>query len=526
MKRSTRTTAAVSIFSLLAMSAGTLLAANPATQPVVAGAPATQPSADSVLADMDAAYAKLQTAEFSGHIVWHLDAQGQKQNEDVTFTSSFAAPNKFRHQAEHDVLLGSTGTNVYAYMPDHQQYESFDAPKARAASTEWPQTVDRILVQQNPSLLLAVSKSAAAELKELSKDITLGSPTVENNVSYDTLQIGKAGDGAMTLLVDPATHLLHEIKADLRSSLQKQGAKDVNTAELTITYSKAATDAPMQETAFAWSAPVGAVLAVETTTVADGGGDDGLSDGLKGLIGKDAPDFTVKGLDDKDVKLSDLKGSVVIVDCGAPPPPGVDRYAHAGTLSMELSVGRDRMIVNCGAFPAGNPEWRDATRATAAHSTLVIADVNSSELKPEGLGRRPITVEAQRQEANGAHWLEASHDGWKKLFGAVHRRRLYLAESGEDVRGEDAVEAPTPQPFTLRFHLHPDVNASLQQDGEAVLLRLRSGGGWRLRADGARMSLEESIYLGGPEPRRSEQVVLTGFADGPQQVKWAISKVG
>jgi uncharacterized heparinase superfamily protein len=218
--------------------------------------------------------------------------------------------------------------------------------------------------------------------------------------------------------------------------------------------------------------------------------------------------------------------SVLIVDCGAPPPPGVDRYAHAGTLSMELSIGRDRMIVNCGAIPAGGPEWRDATRATAAHSTLVIADVNSSELKPDGLGRRPVLVEAQRQEANGAHWLEASHDGWKKLFGAVHRRRLYVAESGEDIRGEDVVEAPTPQPFTLRFHLHPEVNANLQQDGEAVLLRLRSGGGWRLRADGARMTLEESVYLGGQEPRRTEQVVLTGFADGPQQVKWAISKVG
>jgi uncharacterized heparinase superfamily protein len=218
--------------------------------------------------------------------------------------------------------------------------------------------------------------------------------------------------------------------------------------------------------------------------------------------------------------------SVVIVDCGVPPPAGLDRYAHAGTLSMELSVGRERMIVNCGAFPAGSAEWRDASRTTAAHSTLVIADVSSSEQRPEGLGRRPAVVEAQRQEANGAHWLEASHDGWKKLFGAVHRRRLYLAESGDDMRGEDAIEAATPQPFTLRFHLHPDVSASLQQDGEAVLLRLRSGGGWRLRADGARMSLEESIYLGGPEPRRSEQVVLTGYTDGPQQVKWAVSKVG
>ena len=218
--------------------------------------------------------------------------------------------------------------------------------------------------------------------------------------------------------------------------------------------------------------------------------------------------------------------SVLIVDCGAPPPPGVDRYAHAGTLSMELSIGRDRMIVNCGAFPAGPAEWRDAARATAAHSTLVIADHNSSELKPDGLGRRPAEVEAQRQEANGAHWLEAHHDGWLKPFGAVHRRRLYVSESGEDIRGEDVIEAARPQPFTLRFHLHPDVQASLQQDGEAVLLRLRSGSGWRLRADHARLTLEESIYLGGAEPRRTEQVVLTGSQEGPQHVKWAISKVG
>jgi len=217
---------------------------------------------------------------------------------------------------------------------------------------------------------------------------------------------------------------------------------------------------------------------------------------------------------------------VLTVDCGAPPPPGVDRNAHAGTLSMELSIGRERLIVNCGAFPAGPPEWYDACRATAAHSTLVISDISSSELKSDGLGRRPAEVKVQRQEANGAHWLEAEHDGWRRPFGAIHQRRLYVAESGEDIRGEDVIEAEQPQSFVVRFHLHPDVQTSLQQDGEAVLLRLRSGSGWRLRAEGARVSLEESIYLGGPEPKRSDQVVLTGHQDGPQQVKWAISKVG
>jgi uncharacterized heparinase superfamily protein len=220
--------------------------------------------------------------------------------------------------------------------------------------------------------------------------------------------------------------------------------------------------------------------------------------------------------------------TIVLLDCGAPPPPGVDRFAHAGTLAMEISIGRDRLIVNCGSAPAANAAWNDALRATAAHSTLVIGDVNSAELRPEGLGRRPEKVEAQRQEAGGAHWLETSHDGYRKPFGAIHRRVIYVSGSGEDVRGEDRIESSAAHPFALRFHLHPAVTASLQQDSEAVLLRLPNGSGWRLRTDGVRIGLEESIYAGNGETRRSEQVVFhgTGTDDQPQSVKWALTKVG
>ncbi|MCS6854653.1 MAG: heparinase II/III family protein [Elioraea sp.] len=219
--------------------------------------------------------------------------------------------------------------------------------------------------------------------------------------------------------------------------------------------------------------------------------------------------------------------TVLIVDAGVPPPRGQDRLAHAGTLAFELSVGRDRLIVNCGAAPAAPAAWRDALRATAAHSTLVIADVNSSELKPEGLGRRPEEVMLQRHEANGAHWLDASHDGWRRPFGAIHRRRLYLGDSGEDIRGEDAIESALPQPFAIRFHLHPSVTASLLQDGAGVLLRTPNSGGFVMRADGARLALEESVYAGGEERRRTQQIVLSGRPeDGPCLVKWAITRAG
>ncbi len=310
-------TKALGVASVLALSIARPALADPTTQPVAG--PATQPTVASVLSEMDAAYARVSNAQFDGRIVGHFDVQGDKQNPDSTFSSSFSAPNKFRHQSKDDVLLGSTGTTVYAYLPNRNEYQSFDAPKnastARVKSADWPASVTRILSQQNPSLLLAMSSSATDELKELSKNITLAAPTVIDGVAYDTLRfdVGEQHD-QMTLLIDPTSHLLHEMKIDLRKGLEKQGAKDVKAAEFTVDYTKVSTDVAPHADAFAWTAPAGAVLAAATSAVADGGGDDNLSDSLKGLIGKDAPDFSLKGLDDKTVKLSDLKGSVVVVD--------------------------------------------------------------------------------------------------------------------------------------------------------------------------------------------------------------------
>ena len=62
--------------------------------------------------------------------------------------------------------------------------------------------------------------------------------------------------------------------------------------------------------------------------------------------------------------------------------------------------------------------------------------------------------------------------------------------------------------------------------GDAVLLRLPKGEGWRLRAQDAAVRLEESVYLGGPgEPRRSLQVVMTGSLRAPRTtVKWGLRR--
>jgi len=218
--------------------------------------------------------------------------------------------------------------------------------------------------------------------------------------------------------------------------------------------------------------------------------------------------------------------SLVIVDTGRPPPRGFDETAHAGTLSFEISHERERIIVNCGAYRGPKSGWSRVARASAAHSVLVVADTNSTEIREDvALGHGPGSIGRERAEHEGQQWISATHDGYRDRFGLTYARQLFLAADGEDLRGEERLTGRPGADFAVRFHLHPSVQASLAEDGGAALLRLPSGMFWRLRAAGAEMSLGESVYLGSGEARRTQQVVLSGIvgAEGVA-VRWALRR--
>lgn len=223
--------------------------------------------------------------------------------------------------------------------------------------------------------------------------------------------------------------------------------------------------------------------------------------------------------------------SLVIVDAGKPPPRELSHAAHAAPLSFEFSVGDRRLIVNCGHGAPGSA-LEQASRATAAHSTLVLGERNAAGLLPNGrLGRVPETVTCKRQEGEGQFWLDLSHDGYAKVFHITHERRIYLSADGGDLRGEDLLSGPGVAKhmgldYTLRFHLHPTVPASLLGGGDSVVLRLGRNEAWRFTARGGTVTLEESIYLGADESRKSEQIVVTGaIEDGAPQVKWSLKRL-
>ncbi len=230
--------------------------------------------------------------------------------------------------------------------------------------------------------------------------------------------------------------------------------------------------------------------------------------------------------------------TLILMDAGPPPPPGFDADFHAGALSFEMSVGRERLIVNCGAWPGrfGREAavWHDALRGTAAHSTLTLADTGSRPLDPARAqaARRNGAIGAERHEQAGAAVVDAAHDFYRAAFGVAHRRRLFLGDQGDDLRGEDTLtidpgRAATALPFAIRFHLHPAVTATLAPEGHAALLRLGSGGVWRMRATGGSLAIEESVYVGqGEERQRTRQLVIAGTVGGSKQAEGSESRPG
>lgn len=237
--------------------------------------------------------------------------------------------------------------------------------------------------------------------------------------------------------------------------------------------------------------------------------------------------------------------STVIMD--AAPPPGGLPNAHAATLAFELTSGRRPVIVNCGSGAGFGAEWARAARATASQSVLGLDGFSSARFGPGGderLSEAPDTVPGESALTATSHRMGAAHNGWQRTHGLMYARTLDLTLDGRALTGEEllialdeAAQAAFARAradtggsvaFSVRFHLHPEAEPLLEEDGSAVWITLRSGEVWMLRHDGAEaVSLQPSVWLepGGTVPRPTQQVVLSGRAiDYATRVRWSLAK--
>jgi uncharacterized heparinase superfamily protein len=144
--------------------------------------------------------------------------------------------------------------------------------------------------------------------------------------------------------------------------------------------------------------------------------------------------------------------TVVIADVARIGPDYLPGHAHADTLSFEFSLHGQRVLVNSGTSEYGEGPERNRQRGTAAHNTVQLAGVDSSEVWGGfRVGRRAYPRNISMNSSADALHLQAEHSGYLWL-GGLHKRSWRLEHAALTV--EDSVRGGS---ATAYFHFHPDI---------------------------------------------------------------------
>ena len=171
-------------------------------------------------------------------------------------------------------------------------------------------------------------------------------------------------------------------------------------------------------------------------------------------------------------------------------PDYLPGHAHADTLSFELSVFSQRVIVNGGTSCYGSGVERLLERRTAAHSTVEIAGVDSSEVWGGfRVARRAYPFDLELQPGSG--YVACSHNGYTRLPGTpVHRRVWQMTEDSFQVN--DTVRGGK-YTSRARYIFHPAIQVAAT-DTNTWHLTLAGGQRLRLTAQAGQGRIEPASY--------------------------------
>ena len=169
--------------------------------------------------------------------------------------------------------------------------------------------------------------------------------------------------------------------------------------------------------------------------------------------------IAIKHLKDSGYIRLASKKAIALLDVAPVGPDYLPGHAHADTLSFELSVFGQRVIVNGGTSCYGRSSKRLRERQTVSHSTVEIDGQSSSEVWGGfRVARRASPFDLAVSSDSGEVIVSCSHNGYRRLPGKpVHRRTWVFKEDAIEVR--DVIFGSYSQAIA-RFIVHPDVVVS------------------------------------------------------------------
>jgi uncharacterized heparinase superfamily protein len=200
---------------------------------------------------------------------------------------------------------------------------------------------------------------------------------------------------------------------------------------------------------------------------------------------------------------------LALLDVAPVGPDYLPGHAHADTLSFELSLFGQRVLVNSGTSRYGSGPERGRQRCTACHNTVEIDGEDSTEVWGGFRVARRAKPFGLRIGQDSGLTITCAHDGYRRLPGKpIHRREWRFSEGGLEL--VDTIEGGFTQAVG-RLFFHPGIAPQL--DGAEGFAALGGGRALHWQVEGAACRLVPTHYhpeFGLSEPNACLEMHFTG----------------
>ena len=160
----------------------------------------------------------------------------------------------------------------------------------------------------------------------------------------------------------------------------------------------------------------------------------------------------------------------LIYDSGTVGPDELPAHSHGDIFSFELSINKQRVIVDQGVFEYNNTPKRKTSRSTLAHNTVSIDGFDQCEFWSSFRMALRAKIKINKFYNNEQEFfMDSSHDGFSRLNGKPIHNRIINCKK-DNILIKDKVISNNLHNIRSSLLIHPNIEVFEEKNSDIILI--------------------------------------------------------
>ena len=231
------------------------------------------------------------------------------------------------------------------------------------------------------------------------------------------------------------------------------------------------------------------------------------------------------------------KNHIFFFDVGKPPKKSFSKCYQSGPLSFEYFLDDKKIISNSGFGSNISSKGELLSKLTACQTTLTLNDTSVTKFERNKLINKIFgnsikntfdTYDVNVYNENNLIGCSATHNGYEKKFGCIHKREIYFDKDNNCLKGSDHIfkkKDGIPIRYAFRFHINPELTVVKTMGGNSALIQISKNKSIIFTTIDETLEIQKGIFLGGKKILDNTCIIISGnLVNKNKSFNWEIKK--